>query len=489
MLLQRICNVLCPSVFYGWTVVILVGLGMSCASPGHSFFFLNFVDSFISIGIPRTTVASLWSTCLVCAACTAPIGGNLIDRLGPRRILLVVSVPFCMAVAALGLVQNAPQLFGAIFIVRALGPGWINIAFNKIFNGWWEKKRGRAASVLGVFHNCALLFVPATRAVINAVGWREAYGTFALVCFCTLGFVLLNVRDRADALGLHTDGESYHRRLSVADSDAKRDPKNLPACHRVFRQACRTAFFPVYLIVSFTMEVAWGGLNFHINEIFAEAGLDADAVAISYTIMTFAGIVTGLVVGNLIVDRMQRKSLCVAFATVASGLASALLVVSIDGAVGRWVTVVGFGVSLGMMSGFWEICYGILLADVFGLEILGTITGTLSTFGLSAHTHSVVQYSTAIERARHTLQLTFVRVLRYCAVGMAIGPVALSLSYEAHGGTFRYPLLLLASANFVGAFVMACVPYKSREVTERDDIDRHGTDDDDEQLGLLINPT
>ena len=50
-----------------------------------------------------------------------------------------------MAVAAMGLVQNAPQLFGAIFIVRALGPGWINIAFNKIFNGWWEKKRGRAA--------------------------------------------------------------------------------------------------------------------------------------------------------------------------------------------------------------------------------------------------------------------------------------------------------------------------------------------------------
>ena len=387
LLLQRVCSVLCPSVFYGWTVVILVGLGMSCASPGHSFFFLNFVDSFISIGIPRTTVASLWSTCLVCAACTAPIGGNLIDRLGPRRVLLVVSVPFCMAVAALGLVQSAPQLFGAIFIVRALGPGWINIAFNKIFNGWWEKKRGRAASVLGVFHNCALLFVPATRAVIKAVGWREAYGTFALICFCILGFVLLNVRDRADVLGLQPDGASDLRGLSVADS-AQRNPKKLPACHRVFRDACRTAFFPVYLIVSFTMEVAWGGLNFHINEIFAEAGLDADDVAISYTIMTFAGIVTGLVVGNLIVDRMQRKSLCVAFATVASGAASALLVVSIDGAVHRWVTVVGFGVSLGMMSGFWEICYGILLADVFGLEILGTITGTLSTFGLSARAHT-----------------------------------------------------------------------------------------------------
>ena len=34
----------CPSVFYGWYVVLLVGFGMSCAAPGHSFFFLNFVS-------------------------------------------------------------------------------------------------------------------------------------------------------------------------------------------------------------------------------------------------------------------------------------------------------------------------------------------------------------------------------------------------------------------------------------------------------------
>ena len=46
--LQRLCEAMCPTIFYGWTVVLLVGLGMSCASPGHSFFFLNFVDSFIS---------------------------------------------------------------------------------------------------------------------------------------------------------------------------------------------------------------------------------------------------------------------------------------------------------------------------------------------------------------------------------------------------------------------------------------------------------
>ena len=51
-----------------------------------------------------TAVASIWSTSLLCAAVTAPFGGNLIDRYGPRRVLLILALPYCAAVAALGLV-------------------------------------------------------------------------------------------------------------------------------------------------------------------------------------------------------------------------------------------------------------------------------------------------------------------------------------------------------------------------------------------------
>ena len=34
------------------------------------------------------------------------------------------------------------------------------IAFNKLFNGWWQKKRGRAAAVLGLFNQLRLNLVP-----------------------------------------------------------------------------------------------------------------------------------------------------------------------------------------------------------------------------------------------------------------------------------------------------------------------------------------
>ena len=252
----------CPSVFYGWYVVLLVGFGMSCAAPGHSFFFLNFVNSFIEdVEIPRTTVASLWSTCLVCAAATAPIGGNIIDRVGPRRVLIFATPPFIAAVFAMGRVQSAPQLFGAIFAVRALGPGWICIAFNKVFNGWWDKKRGRAAAVLGLFHQLALLFVPGTRALIDGVGWRAAFAWSAALIAATLLIVLPNIRDRAELVGLRPDGVGIGNGLAAISTQARDPPAvKLPSCRHAFCNACRTPFFPVYLVTSTTMDVAWGAM-------------------------------------------------------------------------------------------------------------------------------------------------------------------------------------------------------------------------------------
>eukprot|EP01045_Picozoa_sp_COSAG04_P037343 COSAG04_NODE_9496_length_858_cov_1.988142_1_plen_103_part_10 len=101
-------------------------------------------------------------------------------------MLVVISAPFCLGVASLGLVQDTRQLLAAIFVVRSLGPGWLVIAFNKLFNGWWDKRRGRAAAVLSIFNQLSFLFVPVTRSLIDAVGWRATYFWFAAGIAATL---------------------------------------------------------------------------------------------------------------------------------------------------------------------------------------------------------------------------------------------------------------------------------------------------------------
>ena len=86
------------------------------------------------------------------------------------------------------------------------------------------------------------------------------------------------------------------------------------------------------------------------------------------------------------------------------------------------------------------------------MEILGTLSGTLSTFGL---------------------------------LGMAVGPVLMSLLFEHDGGSFRLPLLLLALVNGAGAGAMACVPYGAQQRSRKR---RDGSDSEEEEgehVGLL----
>ena len=259
--LQRLCEWLCPRAFYGWCVVGLCGLGVSCSAPGDSYFFLCFVKAFVEdVGIARTTVASLWSSSLVLAACTAPFGGNLIDRYGSLRILTIIAIPYCAAVAVFGRVQSETQLFAAIFIVRSLGPGWMVIAFNKLFNGWWRRRRGRAAAVLGLFGQLRILVVPALLVSIEANGWRSTYPLFAAIILATLALVLPNVRDRAELCGLHPDGDSCSHGATGSPPPSPSSGKPDLSAKRVLRTACRTPFFLIFCCSSWLMSSSWGEL-------------------------------------------------------------------------------------------------------------------------------------------------------------------------------------------------------------------------------------
>ena len=51
--------------------------------------------------------------------------------------------------------------------------------------------------------------------------------------------------------------------------------------------------------------------------------------------------------------------------------------------------------------------------------------------------------------------MQILRLSTFGLIGMAIGPVYMSLLYEHSGGSFRLPLTLLAIANASGAVAMA----------------------------------
>ena len=93
----------------------------------------------------------MWTFCLFSAAAWQPLGGRLIDAYGARRCMCCLILPYSACIYALGTVGGAHALWSLalfFFVVRAGGPGWLNTMLVKIFNAWFERKRGRASMIL-----------------------------------------------------------------------------------------------------------------------------------------------------------------------------------------------------------------------------------------------------------------------------------------------------------------------------------------------------
>ncbi|CAN5371850.1 MFS transporter [soil metagenome] len=97
----------------------------------------------LSLGLLGSTVATLFAL---------PFAGPIIERFGPRRVLMVCLALYMVALAGLGWVQNVPMLFAALFLVGLPYP-IVDVAMNveadreervlgrrimSTCHGWWS---------------------------------------------------------------------------------------------------------------------------------------------------------------------------------------------------------------------------------------------------------------------------------------------------------------------------------------------------------------
>ena len=425
-------------VFYGWAVAALCGVTMGLSGPGHSFYFVNFVDHIIAdTGITRLELSTVWTLCLFTAAIWQPIGGRLADQHGCCRCMKWMVLPYAVAVGLLGQVRAsevAPlQLFGTFLVVRSFGPGWLNTILAKIFNCWFVRRRGRASMVLVVINNAELLAVPATRALINLVGWRTTYAVMASVIVLGMLLFLLLVRDRPEDMGLLPDGDdpthagacagsAGRGKVSAAAASGAAGSPAQKLSGVALGVALRSPLLWVLMVAQSLQGISWGGLNLHAAAIWEELGLSPDALSLAYVVMSAGGL-AGAILGGWLVDRLrpehkkQLVSLSILFAscvplsllfrlqTKPGGTWAAALHVSesMSGA----VAIGGFGVGYGLMNGVWGVMGYTLLADLYGTRALGALTGLWGSAGL---------------------------------LGMGTGPLLLTLLRGANGESYAVPL-------------------------------------------------
>lgn len=195
--------------YYGWVIVGVSIISLAAwfgVRGGFSVFLPALAAEF---GWQRGPASGVQSVALLAYTCIAPLVGTLIDRHGPRRVILsglaltVIGLLLCANIASL------TQFY--IYFGLVLGGGVTAIglvSYTAILPHWFVARRGLASGLavsgmgLGVF-----LVVPLVQWLIVAWDWRTAFvvlaGLYAVLLLPINGLLL---RHTPDQVGQRPDG-------------------------------------------------------------------------------------------------------------------------------------------------------------------------------------------------------------------------------------------------------------------------------------------
>jgi len=299
------------------------------------------------------------------AAILGPIIGWIMDRFGPQGVIRVGVFVFGTGFILLSFIDTLLEFYAA-FIVVALGSSLCGFfPLNVALINWFERKRARALSAMGLGLALGGMFVPAVGWSLVQYGWRTtalASGVLAIV----VGFPLsLVMRRRPEDYGEVVDGFAHapgaQREPQRAKSDASRD--------FTAREAMRTpAFWLLSLGHGFALFVV-GAVSVHAIPHMKEAlGYSVSAAAAIITLLTVCQI-AGIAIGWAIGDRYDKR--LIAAACMLMHMLGLLALTYATGLPWLIAFAVLHGVGWGLRGPFMQA----IRADYFGRSAIGMILG------------------------------------------------------------------------------------------------------------------
>lgn len=354
-------------IYYGWLVLAAIS-GINFANAVTSIglltvFVLPMTDEF---GWSRTQISAATSVGAILGALTAPVMGRISDRAGTRVILAVGGILIVAAMVYLSLMQTLLGFYFAFGMARLSDQGFVQSVSPPTVARWFLRYRGRAMAGLFFATSTGGIVIPLlAQAIIQGWGWREAWGTMAVVMGVVgLVPVVIVVRRQPEDLGLQIDGtETPHQ--SQAKSEIQQADEPSWGVH----DALRTPTYWLVLAAVFTTGIAATGIGLHMVPYLVEQGIGTTAAVGAVSFSFLASAVGNLWWGVLSEKFSPRLLLAVIYAIRAASVG--LLLVS-----DTVVEAYAFALLRGFTEGGVAAVGAILLAQYFGRANLGAIYGT-----------------------------------------------------------------------------------------------------------------
>ena len=211
----------------------------------------------------HAATAGIQSVSLLVYTVSAPLVGALVDRVGPRRVVLPGIIVLCIGLALSGSVRSLPQLYITYGLVAGFGAAFISIiAYSAVLSRWFERRRGLASGIavsgmgVGTF-----TLVPFVQYLIGIAGWRFAYLAMAGLVFLLLfPLTAAFLRYKPEEMGLQADpvrraGAPRKRAVEVVDRAWAETDWTLGRAMREGRfwavlAYCFLAIIPLYVVLT-----------------------------------------------------------------------------------------------------------------------------------------------------------------------------------------------------------------------------------------------
>jgi predicted MFS family arabinose efflux permease len=180
----------------------LVGAGIR-SSP--AVFILPFELEF---GWSRVAIASAVSINLLLFGVAAPISGWLLDRYGPRRVMLACLSLLVVGVSGTTFMKQYWQLVLLWGVVVGLAAGGVGSVLSAtVANRWFVERRGLALGLLNSASSTGqLIFIPLLMVLLSFSGWRTGSWTLVGVSLVLIPFIFLFMQDDPADVGLKPYG-------------------------------------------------------------------------------------------------------------------------------------------------------------------------------------------------------------------------------------------------------------------------------------------
>lgn len=359
-------------LFYGWWIVILGALIQAVGSGilYHSLtvFFLPWKREF---GASSVVISFLFGAARLEGGAEGPAVGYLIDRFGPRALIIIGA-----GLAGGGLILiSRVQSFTALFLIYVLV---VSIGYNAGFlhpistaiNSWFVRRRAIGFAIISAAGNLGgMIMAPLLSYILLNFGWRD--GTLfagVLILIVSLPSALL-IHRSPEARGLCPDGDAPKNNSAKHTETPMFINQIRPVVEIGVKQAIKNLnYWLLFLGISLRLLVTVG-LAVHFIPILVWKGMRESTSAYLLGLFSFMNIFAMLITG-WVGDKMNKALLCCAgilpsvFGMLGLVLSKSILFL--------YAFPVGLAITMGTAPLNWS-----LIGDLFGRRTFATLRGIM----------------------------------------------------------------------------------------------------------------